>query len=463
MKLSWAIVFTVFMSFFFSVNSCRKAEELLPEEGEQYSGGTGTVFNSSPLAFTQEISNLSASEGLLFFVGNSFFNQNWVSAPASTTARDGLGPLFNARSCSSCHSLDGRGTPPQFTGDEGKGLLLRLGINGTDEHGGPLGDPIYGGQLQDGAIQGINAEGKLNITYYEMEGQYADGTTYRLRKPIYSITELQYGNLAATQISPRIATQMPGIGLLEAVPATTILAMVDEGDANGDGISGKANMVWDAKSQQTMLGRFGWKANQPTVYQQTCGAFLGDLGITTSLFPAENYGAIPNGQNLPNGGAPEIPEDDLEKVVLYSSVLAVPARRNWDDKNVLEGKQLFTNLGCDKCHTPKLQTGTHPIAALSNQTIRPYTDLLLHDMGPGLADNYKDYLANGNEWRTQPLWGLGLIGVVNGHTNLLHDGRARNVEEAILWHAGEAEQSKNSFKQLSKTEREKLLAFLNSL
>lgn len=450
----------------FQLFSCANNDDeyitLAPEEGEQYSGGETTVFNSSEEAFGFFAPNLTFDEQSDFGIGNSFFRQSWVSAPSSTTARDGLGPFFNAIACASCHFKDGRGRAPLFDGELGHGLLLRLSIPGTNSNGGLLPDPIYGGQLQDNAILGQTVEGKYVITYQSIAETFADGTTVILQKPIYQINNLGYGLLANNvQVSPRIANQMVGLGLLEAIPESTILSFVTN---NSDGISGKANYVYDVASNSQKLGRFGWKANQPSVRQQVAGAFLGDMGITTSIFPNEN---VPNGVDattIPNGGTPEISDLNLNRVVLYSSTLAVPARRNYSDQNVLKGKKTFETIGCTNCHIPKIQTGNnHSIVALRNQTIRPFTDLLLHDMGEGLADNTPDFLATGNEWRTPPLWGIGLINTVNGHTNLLHDGRAKNIEEAILWHGGEGQNAKNRYKQLNVQERNDLLAFINSL
>ncbi len=451
------------VSGFVLLSGCRKEDALEAEQGEELSGGAATVYDVSPNAFSQQIPGLTSSDGLLFFVGNSFFNQNWVAAPSSTTARDGLGPLINARSCSSCHFKDGRGLVSLSPGDGNQGLLLRLSIPGTGQHGEPVPDPNYGDQLQDRSIPTVNAEGEFTITYSSITGTYADGTPYAIQKPNYHISNLQHGAMSASQVSPRLAQQMIGLGLLEAVPDQTLKSFEDPGDANGDGVSGRLNYVWDAKKQATTIGRFGWKANQPSIFQQVCGAFLGDMGITTSLFSGQNCGAIPNCASLADGGNPEIDDDDLHKVVLYSSTLAVPARRDWKDADVLKGKQLFTNIGCASCHIPKMVTGTHSITGLGNQTIRPYTDMLLHDMGDGLSDNRADFLAEGNEWRTQPLWGIGLIQTVNKQLFLLHDGRARTIEEAILWHGGEAEAAKNKFLKLSKVERENLLRFLNTL
>jgi len=286
-----------------------------------------------------------------------------------------------------------------------------------------------------------------------------------LRRPVYSLQNAAYGEPdPEMMISPRVANQMIGLGLLEAVPEEAILALADPDDRDGDGISGRPNYVRDVAGDRTVLGRFGWKANEPTVAQQTAGAFLGDMGITTPVFPEQNCtDAIAGCATAADGGSPEIEPDDFQKVVLYASTLAVPARRDWDDPQVLQGKALFNEIGCTACHKPILATGAHPtIPALSNQTIRPYTDLLLHDMGEGLADGRPDYEADGREWRTPPLWGIGLIETVNGHTHFLHDGRARNLTEAILWHGGEAQAARDRFAVLGQTEREALLRFLNS-
>ncbi len=430
------------------------------------SGGAATVFNTTPNAFGQPAPGLGREEGLLFFVGNSFFNQNWVTAPASTTARDGLGPFFNARSCAGCHFKDGRGRPPVLEGERGTGMLLRLSMPGETPQGAPVVEPTYGEQLQDHAIEGVTEKGELLIEYEEVEGAFADGTPYSLRQPTYQIAGLGYGELHPdTMVSPRVAQTMVGMGLLEAVPEATLLALADPSDADGDGISGRPNYVWDVGAGQRALGRFGWKANQPTVRQQVASAFLGDIGITTRLFPEENCADFQLAcLAAARGGAPEIDEDDFEKVVLYASALAVPARRGLDDPLALQGERLFNEAGCVACHVPTLETGTHAtIPALSGQTIHPYTDLLLHDMGEGLADGRPDFEATGQEWRTPPLWGIGLVQTVNHHTFLLHDGRARSVSEAILWHGGEAEAARRRFVRMTQAEREALVAFLESL
>lgn len=442
------------------------AVDTAPPGNPALSGGQATVFDTSPNAFSLPAPGLEREQELLFFVGNSFFNQNWVTAPASTTARDGLGPHFNARSCASCHFKDGRGRPPTVDGEAPTGYLLRLSVPGSDLHGAPAPEPTYGGQFQDQAIAGVPAEGAFHIRYAETPFTFPDGETVMLRTPTITFSDLGYGDMhPETMVSPRVANQMVGMGLLEAVPEAVILALADPTDRDGDGVSGRPNYVWDAFNNQMALGRFGWKANEPSVLQQTAGAFLGDIGITTPLFVQENCtDAQPACGTAVSGGSPEIAPDDLLKVVLYASSLAVPARRDVDDPQVQQGEALFNAIGCAACHTPLLETGVHPtIPALSQQMIRPYTDLLLHDMGDGLADGRPDFQATGSEWRTPPLWGIGLIETVNGHTNYLHDGRARTVLEAILWHGGEAEAARDAFTNLTPAERDALLRFLNSL
>ena len=456
--------------FALQLASCANDEDeyvtLTPELGEEYSGGeSNTVFNSSEEAFGFASTNLTFEEQSDFGIGNSFFRQSWVSAPASTTARDGLGPFYNAVACASCHFKDGRGRTPNFDGETARGLLLRFNTDGFDGFGSTNPDPVYGHQLQDNAILGQTVKGNYKITHQNILETLADGTVVVLKKPIYQVTNLGYGSLAPNiKISPRIANQIIGLGLLEAIDQNTILAFADATDTNGDGISGRPNYVYDYVSNSSKLGRFGWKANQPNVRQQVAAAFGGDMGITTFIFPNENCPPGVDCNAIPNGGLPEITDLNLNRVALYSSTLAVPARRNFNDQNVLKGKNTFETIGCTDCHKSKIVTGNnHPIAALRNQTIRPYTDLLLHDMGNELADNAPDFLATGNEWKTPPLWGIGLIETVNGHTNLMHDGRAKTIEEAILWHGGEAQLSKEKYKQLTAVKRNELLAFLKSL
>lgn len=460
------------MLFFFTVfQSCKKDKPisestlLNSSSPEGLLGGEATVFDVSPNAFGFQIPGLENQQELDFFVGNSFFNQNWVGSPASTAARDGLGPFFNSRSCAGCHFKDGRGRVPLPNENFGQGFLIRLSIPGENTHGGVVPDANYGEQLQDQALSSLLPEGSFSIDYIAVAGQYPDGSNYELRQPIYSISNLHYGALSPdVMMSPRVAPQMIGLGLLEAISEADVLKNVDEFDANQDGISGRANYVWDVVKASTTLGRFGWKANQPSLAQQVASAFLGDMGITSSIFPNENCPTGINCDSIPNGGQPEIPSDKLGKVVLYNQTLAVPAQRNSQNISVVNGQNTFKIIGCNKCHIESFTTSFHPtVSALSKQKIQPFTDLLLHDMGSGLADDRPDFLANGMEWRTPPLWGIGLIETVNNHTNLLHDGRARNMEEAILWHAGEGKAAKQAFMSLNKTERDEVISFLESL
>jgi CxxC motif-containing protein (DUF1111 family) len=468
---NYHIIFIVILLFTFII-SCKKenTEELPlsePDYAEELSGGAlGTTFDFTENAFGQAFSNLSNSQLNDFAVGNSFFRNNWVTAPSSTTARDGLGPLFNAMSCGGCHNKDGRSAPPSSPTGPLNGLLFRLSIQGISPDGGPLDHPHYGGQLNNRSILAIQPEGYVSVSYTEISGNYPDGTTYSLRQPIYVFQDLAYGDFEnGLMFSPRIANQVMGLGLLENVSESTILEYADESDQNGDGISGRPNYVWNVELQQNSIGRFGWKANQPSLKQQTAAAFVGDIGITSPLFVEENstsYQTSLFGQ-IENGGNPEISAQNLDRVVFYMQALAVPARRNAFDSDIQKGKNIFNEIKCSSCHRPEMRTETHSITQLSNQVIRSYSDMLLHDMGNDLADNRTDFLASGNEWRTPPLWGIGLIPTVNGHSFLLHDGRARNVEEAILWHGGEAENSKVLFKNLSEEDRNFVIRFINSL
>lgn len=425
-------------------------------------GGDTTRDVAGQTAFSFAAPTLTNEQRREFEIGDSFFTQNWVTAPASTDARDGLGPTFNAQACSSCHLLDGRGIPGS-TGDGSLGLLLRLSVPGTD--GQPTDVPGYGGQLQDRSNLGVPAEGTLVIGYDEQPGEFADGTPYSLRAPTYTIESPNFGELPDDlMVSPRLAPQMIGVGLLEAIPEATIVAAADPDDADNDGISGRPNYVTNQRSGETELGRLGWKANVATVEDQVAGAFHGDLGVTSALHPQQD---CPEPQTACaeaiDGGEPELTDKRLGSVTFYSRTLAVPSMRNSDDGEVRRGAEAFESLGCATCHTPTLQTGDSPIAALADQTIHPYTDLLLHDMGEGLADGRPDFEATGTEWRTPPLWGLGLISVVNGERFLLHDGRARTLEEAILWHGGEGEPAREAFRAADADLRESLLAFLEAL
>lgn len=441
-------------------------------------GGDTTVFATGKNAFSFPAANLSDSELTRFAIGNSFFKRNWVEAPASTTARDGLGPQFIARSCAGCHALDGRGAPPQIrnrlNSEQSVALLLRLSVPGqAGTQAGVVPEPVYGDQFNNAAVQGVKPEGEVVVRETPVRGRFADGTSFTLRKPTYSFRKLAYGPMhPQVMVSPRIAPQIIGMGLLEAIPEAEILSNASAQATMRGPIKGMPNQVWDAFAGRTMVGRFGWKANVATIAHQTAGAFLGDIGITSSKFPHETCTAAQKDcLNTPRGGkghAAEIDDKTLEDVIFYEATLAPPARRNVRDPQVLAGQKLFASAQCAMCHRPSYVTAEGPFPrltskALSGQAIHPYTDLLLHDMGEGLADGRPDFLANGRQWKTPPLWGIGLIKDVNGHQRLLHDGRANGVLEAILWHGGEAQVSRDAVLKLNAAERAALVKFVESL
>ena len=424
-------------------------------------GGETTVFDTSRKAFTLSARNLKDPDRKgRFVVGNSFFNRNWVQAPSSAKGRDGLGPLFNARSCSACHLQDGRGRPPELN-QEPLSLLFR--ISGAD--GQP--DQHYGGQLQPRSLPGAQGEVRISNRDELIKGTFADGTPYQLIRSDFHFAESTYGPIADDwKVSPRVAPAVIGMGLLESIAEATLESWTDPSDDDRDGISGRINRVWNVETKRKEVGRFGWKANQPTIKQQVAAAFQGDIGITSSLFPNEDL--TPSQQtelaHYKNGGEPELSDELLDDVTFYCQTLAVPARRELDTPEALRGEKLFLKIGCADCHRSGIQTRERPdFPELSAQTIHPYTDLLLHDMGQDLADHRPDGEASGTEWRTPPLWGIGLVETVNKHTRFLHDGRARNLEEAILWHGGEGAPSRDGYKKLSKPDREAILTFLNSL
>jgi CxxC motif-containing protein (DUF1111 family) len=429
-------------------------------------GGDGTRPIASDIAFALQTPNSPKRHQRPFSFGNRLFNTNWVEAPGSVKAFDGLGPMFNRVSCSGCHTKDGRGRPPENNQGPMDSMLLRISIPGKDTTGGVMPHPTYGDQISERAILHVKPEGRAEIFYTELPGVYGDGEKFSLRKPRYAISGLNYGDLGkGIMISPRVAPVMIGLGLLQSVPDETLLALADPDDADGNGISGRPNEVWDSAAKKKFLGRFGWKANQPNLRQQNAGAAIGDIGIATSLADGQNCTtAQTDCTNAIHGGAPEMSDEFLDKLTLYTMTIAVPAQRNAIDPVVIRGEVLFRTMGCASCHMPTLQTkSVERFPELSNQTFHPFTDLLLHDMGEGLADNRPDFEASGQEWRTPPLWGLGLIPVVNKHDLLLHDGRARGAAEAILWHGGEAEKSREVFRNAAKPERDALIAFLNSL
>ncbi|MYB89468.1 MAG: c-type cytochrome [Proteobacteria bacterium] len=445
-------------------------------------GGAATVFKMlNRDAFSHPSANMPFERQLDFRVGDGIFKKIWVSSPSSTRSSDGLGPLFNARSCQRCHLKDGRGRPPA-EGEKAGLMLLKLSIPPQNEtqrsallqhRVSSIPEPTYGNQLQNFSVQGVRIEGEFTVQYKELPVRLADGEVVNLRAPTYQIVDLQYDALHPDSMaSPRVAPPVIGMGLLEAIPEVDILRHVDPDDLDGDGVSGRARQVWSDEHQKVMLGRFGWKAGQPTLVQQSATAFRDDIGISTPLYPVphgdctaaqQSCMAAPHG-DIPLGDGVEAVSTMFDMLMFYIRNLGVPARREVSDPQVLEGKRLFYEARCTVCHVPKFVTRRDSIGKeQSFQLIWPYTDLLLHDMGEGLADNRPEGNASGREWRTPPLWGIGLTETVSHHSTFLHDGRARSLLEAILWHGGEAEAAKQQVVRMTRGQRESLLAFLGSL
>lgn len=452
------------------------------ENFESLPGGAATVRDKAVNRdiFSHPSTNISFEGRQRFLVGNGLFRKDWVSAPSSTLASDGLGPLFNARSCQGCHLKDGRGVVPEKN-EEAVSLFLRLSVPPRTaderrliaEHQLPvIPEPVYGGQLQNFAVPGLKAEGRMQITWKEIPVALGGGETVSLREPTYRITDLAYGPMQKdVMFSPRLASPMIGLGLLEAIHEDDLLANANRRN-DPDGIVGKPNRVWDMERNTVVLGRFGWKAGQPTVKQQGAHAFSGDMGLSTPLLPGHHGDCTPAQKKclgMPHGAQPqfgpeEVPGDLMDFVAFYSEHLAVPARRDSHDARVLAGKQLFYDARCHVCHTPKFVTRRDaPNPEHRFQLIWPYSDLLLHDMGEGLADNRPEGDATGREWRTPPLWGIGLASTVNERASFLHDGRARTLLEAILWHGGEAEKARDRVQAMTPEQRANLIRFIESL
>ena len=437
----------------------------------------GYTGNTAKLAFRNHLPGLSAEQKLDFTVGKGFFKRIWVSAPASTQAADGLGPLYNARSCIACHPNNGRGKPPENNTEKAKSMVLKIDIPAqTKAQQGLLAkyetnnipEPVYGLQLQNFAVAGHESESELKVSYREVPVTLSDGEVVMLRKPVYQVNNLSYGKLHPdTRFSPRVAPQLIGLGLLDAIDEQELIALVDEEDRDGNGISGKLNRVWSREYAKVMPGRFGYKSGSPSVNEQSQSAFFTDIGISTPLYP-EGYGDCMTAQRdciaAPDGNSPqfdnlEAPRQVTELVDFYVSNIAPPPQRNREHEDVKAGRALFEQIGCSGCHVPTFDV-THNNR---RQQIHPYTDLLLHDMGEGLADHRPEGLASGSEWRTAPLWGIGLSPAVSGHSYYLHDGRARSLMEAILWHGGEAQKQRDAVVALDKRQRAQLLKFIESI
>lgn len=455
--------FGLLMCFVLSI-SCKEDLDEVYEPSTDFhermlAGGETTVFLTSSNAFSSPAPNLSGSRLAHHLDGDFQFETVFVTAPAPVNS--GVGPIFNNSSCIGCHPKDGRSAFPTNI-NALSGFFLRASMPGVGENNAPIPVPGFGDQIQNQAIFGYEPEAKFHVSFSPIVETFADGTTVTLRKPTYSLIDTYIPFPGEALLSPRLASPVFGLGLLEAIPEYYILSNEDVNDADGDGISGKANYVYDNVSGEMKLGRFGWKANTASVMEQCAGAYTHDMGVTNPVFPFETGYGQTNGYDGLEDDA-EISQALLDEITFYCQTLGVPAARNLNDDSVKRGADLFEQLQCAKCHIPKMISGSFHLEEVANQTFYPYTDMLLHDMGEGLVDNRPDFLADGREWRTKALWGIGLTQVVNGHTNFLHDGRAKNITEAILWHGGEAENAKNKFKSLSASQREDLLKFINSL
>jgi CxxC motif-containing protein (DUF1111 family) len=429
------------------------------------SGGETTVFNRTSGAYEMEAPNLDEQGFLDHEEGDEAFEAVFMSS--ANVENGGLGPVFNNASCGGCHIRNGRGMPEPGqllvrVSQQAEMLdtldaeLLQASSSFLDETGKPLHAPVEVAdletQIQDYSVPGQPSEAKIHMEWLTKAGQYGDSTPYELRSPKFTIV-LNDGKTLPSHLmtSPRIPPPVYGLGLLEAIPDETLLALADPDDRNRDGISGKPNFVYDKQAKRMVIGRFGWKSNNPNLRQQSAGAFHDDMGVDSSLFPSED-------------GKAEITDKFLTAATAYSQTLGVPARTMSTEKEVMRGEQWFNKANCAGCHISELRTGpTHKYAANTNQLIHPFTDLLVHDMGAELADNRPDYEASGSEWRTPPLWGIGLAQTVLPYSGYLHDGRARTFEEAILWHGGEAQAAKEAFRMMPKQERDELVMFLRTL
>lgn len=438
---------------------------------------------SAASAFSRPDAALSFEQRMNFHLGESIFAKLWVSAPASTQASDGLGPLYNARSCLRCHPRNGRGQPPEAESSSSHSLsmILKLSLPPDQiqpetaqelQRRGYLPEPVYGAQIQDQAIQGLAAEARIRIEHQSLERHFPDGERVMLQQPHYRLEQPSYGPLhPATRTSARVAPPMIGLGLLEAIPEEELLRNVSDQQQHPE-VNGQVNRVYDRLTGTSRIGRFGWKALHPTVYQQNAAAFLEDIGISTRLFP-QGYGACTpaqaNCRALPDGNSAHLDDVEASDAVMdvlafYTRTLAVPARREASNPAIQTGEALFHQAGCATCHRPSYTTTANAtLPQLANRSIQPFTDLLLHDMGEELADGFSEFLASGQHWRTPPLWGIGLTQQVNGHSRFLHDGRARDLQEAILWHGGEALGARQRYMNLPRQERDRLIRFLESL
>lgn len=471
-------------------------------------GGDTTVHfqGESVRAYRNPAANLTEEEVATHLVGDALFERNFSDNP--TRPLKGLGPVHNNTSCIACHAKDGRGALPVVpTGQEwvafkqNESIFLRISIespsiksapkSAMNSWGAPVSVPGFSDQLFHLGSYGVRedlpgvGQARVWMKYETSEFTYPDGEVVSLRKPFFKITDaydemtLPDGTVQSrlyaedVRIGPRMSQPMFGLGLLEAIKESDILKLSSR-DLRHEGVSGKVNWVFDIEKYLSgniypvSMGRFGLKNNTPTVFHQSLGALRGDIGVTNYAFPEESILGTPLYDSYVQRSGNKIEgfettNEISDALVFYSQTLAVPSRRNIDDPEVIRGGRLFNQVGCASCHHPRYETGTHPIQAFSKQIIYPFTDMLLHDMGDELADNRQDFDASGREWKTRPLWGIGQTQTVNPRAGFLHDGRARTLEEAILWHGGEGSFSRRQFSNLSKDERAALVRFVKSL
>lgn len=438
------------------------------------SAGSFTIRRFDHQAFSEPAAVLTLKQRQTFMVGRSVFNRQWA-AITSLNGDWGLGPTFIADRCSACHVNTARGRPPASSDEQLLSVLVRLSIPGTNEHGGPKPHPNYGDQIQNRSMDGrtvdlayagtpVPNEADLFLDWEEQTIAFADGETVTLRKPKLRIENLKFGELGNdVMTSLRMAQPLVGIGFLDAVPEETIVSIAEKQRAQN--FNGRPNQVWDAVDKRMALGRYGWKANVPGLKQQIAAAALGDMGVNSNLFPEQNCPSVQTicAKQLP-GNFPEIIDHEINALELWLQGLAVPARRDVNDPEVRRGAALFSSAQCAVCHVPDMKTAKFPkLPQLSDQVFHAYTDMLLHDMGDELADGRPDFAAGPRDWRTPALWGLGLSQTVTGSTAMLHDGRARNVTEAIFWHGGEAAGAREAFRNMTKAEREALVKFVEAI
>jgi len=402
-------------------------------------GDATTTFEVSVRSFNLSARNMGLQARIRFAGGDKLFETFFDGST-------GLGPDFNATGCNSCHVDNARQADAVGEGPLGEGPVIHVSAPGATIGMPPLDLPGYGVRLQTRSVDGT-PEAEISVHWTELAGTYPDGSAYSLRRPTLDIVGHRGDFPANAQTSLRIPPQVAGPGMLELVPEDDIIAGADPSDADQDGISGRVQWTTDAAGR-ARVGRHGWKAENFDLVHQTAGALFDDSGIANSV-------ASP-------GLPAEMSDTEVADDAFYVEALAIPAGRDVTDPDIAAGARLFEQVGCASCHTPVLQTGDFSIPEFANLTIYPFTDLLLHDLGPGLDDHRPVLQASGAEWRTAPLWGVGLFEIVNGQQSLLHDGRARSVEEAILWHGGEAQATTGQFRNLTARDRELLIGFVDS-